>query len=178
MKTWILLLRGINVGGNNLIKMQDLRALLAKAGFQNVRSYIQSGNIALESEISEATQIRQQVQDCIEASHGFTPKTLALDADTLAQIIADNPFPEAVDPPKNLHVFFLAHAPDTPNIEALSALCTASERYVITDHAAYLHLPDGSGNSKLSAQLEKHIGVPATARNWRSVNKILELAAK
>lgn len=178
MKTWIVLLRGINVGGNNIIKMADLRALLTKAGYVNVRTYIQSGNIALESDKADATEIDQHVQNCIQASHGFIPKTLVLSSDSLAHIIANNPYPEAEDSPKFLHVNFLAKPSTTPNIEALNALKRETDKYHITDVAVYAYLPEGMGNSKLATHMEKHLGVPMTGRNWRSVNKIMELARK
>lgn len=178
MKTWIVLLRGINVGGNNILKMADLRTLLTKAGYENVRTYIQSGNIAFECEQMQAAEIRTHVQNCIETSHGFAPKTLVLSADTLAQIIADNPYPEAEDTPKFLHVNFLAEPSTAPNIEALNTLKRDTDRFHITDVAVYAHLPEGMGNSKLATHMEKHLGVAMTNRNWRSANKILELAHK
>lgn len=178
MKTWIVLLRGINVGGNNIIKMADLRALLTKAGYVDVRTYIQSGNIALESDKADATNIRDHVQNCIQTSHGFTPKTLVLSADTLTKIIVNNPYPEAEGTPKFLHVNFLAQPAISPNIEALNALKRETDKFHITDVAVYAYLPEGMGNSKLATHMEKHLGVAMTGRNWRSANKILELARK
>lgn len=176
MKTWIILLRGINVGGNNIIKMADLRDVLGKAGYANVRTYIQSGNIAFESDKTDASDICAHVQACLQASHGFTPKTLALSIEALAQIIADNPYSEAETEPKFLHVNFLASAPTSPNRGALNALKRESDRFHITNTAIYAHLPQGMGNSKLALQMERHVGVAMTGRNWRSVNKIMALA--
>ncbi len=178
MKTWIILLRGINVGGNNLIKMGDLRALLTKAGYENVRTYIQSGNVAFEYEGEDIDEICEHVTQTIYESHGFAPKTMALSYDTVVNIIAGNPYKDAEATPKNLHVFFLKTPAIDAEIEALEALKTENESFTITDEAAYLHLPDGVWKSKLSSKLEKHLGVPATARNWRTVGKILTLADK
>lgn len=169
-------MRGINVGGNNIIKMADLRGILTDAGYANVRTYIQSGNIAFESRKTNASKICQHVQDCIEKSHGFAPKALVMDAESVTDILANNPFPDAEDTPTLLHVCFLAQVPADPNIEALNSLCLDTEFFKITDTAVYLHLPEGIGKSKLAIQLEKHVGVPITARNWRSANKVLDLA--
>ena len=178
MKTWIILIRGINVGGNNIVPMKELKAHLTAAGFQNVRTYIQSGNVAFESQITKQAQICERVQACIETHFGFAPKIMTLSATRLAKIIKDNPFLDAVDEPKNLHISFLARPAKNANMEKILALKTESERFALTDYAAYAHLPDGVWKSKLAAGLEKHLGVPATARNWRSAGKILELAEK
>ena len=108
MKTWVILIRGINVGGNNIVPMKELKAHLTAAGFSGVRTYIQSGNVAFESEITMQAQICGSVQACIETHFGFAPKIMALSATRLAKIIKDNPFPDAMDEPKNLHISFLA----------------------------------------------------------------------
>ena len=178
MKTWIILIRGINVGGNNIVPMKELKAHLGAAGFDGVRTYIQSGNVAFESGITKQAQICKEVQACIETHFGFAPQIMALTATRLAKIIKDNPFPDVVDEPKNLHISFLARPAKNANMEKIFALKTKSERFALTDYAAYAHLPDGVWKSKLGAGLEKCLGVPATARNWRSAGKILELAKK
>jgi len=103
---------------------------------------------------------------------------MALRVETLAKIIADNPFPDGVDPPKNLHISFLSEPAKNVDRDRLNAAKTNQERYHITDHAAYIHLPDGARKSKLAAQMEKCLGVASTSRNWRSANKILDLAMK
>ena len=103
---------------------------------------------------------------------------MALTATRLAKIIKDNPFPDAVDEPKSLQISFLACPAKNANKEKILALKTENERFVLTDYAAYAYLPDGVWKSKLAAGLEKHLGVPATARNWRSAGKILKLAQK
>ena len=176
MKTWIILIRGINVGGNNIVPMKELKLRLTDAGFSGVRTYIQSGNVAFESDITKQAQICSDVQACIDTHFGFAPKIMALSASRLAKIIKDNPFPGAVDEPKTLHISFLARPAINADLEKIENLRTENERFVLTDYAAYAHLPDGVWKSKLAAGLEKHLGVPATARNWRSAGKVLELA--
>jgi len=178
MKTWIILIRGINVGGNNLIPMKALKLRLTEAGFSGVRTYIQSGNVAFESEITKTGQICADVQACVETHFGFAPKIMALSATKFAKIIKDNPFPNAVDEPKNLHISFLARPAKNADMEKIESLKAENERIVLTNYAAYAHLPNGVWKSKLAANLEKCLGVPATARNWRSAGKILELSKK
>jgi uncharacterized protein (DUF1697 family) len=178
MKTWIVLLRGINVGGNNIVRMKDLCAHLTDAGYSNVRSYIQSGNIAFESDETKSSQICRSVQNCITDNFGFSPQIMALSAHKMRKIIKDNPYPEAVDEPKNLHVCFLAKPAKTADIATLDAVKTAQEHYKLTNSAVYMHLPEGIWSSKLATKLEKCVGVPMTVRNWRSTVKTLELAEK
>ena len=178
MKTWIVLLRGINVGGNNIVRMKDLCTHLKNAGHTNVRSYIQSGNIAFESEETRAAHICNSVQNCIANNFGFSPQIMAFSAHKMRKIIKDNPYPEAVDKPKNLHVCFLAKPAKNADIATLDAVKTAQEHYELTNSAVYMHLPEGIWSSKLATKLEKCIGVPMTVRNWRSTTKILALAEK
>ncbi len=87
-----------------------------------------------------------------------------------------NPFPEAEAEPKTLHLFFLASAPEAADIESLTEAKSPSERFHLTDHVFYLHAPDGIGRSKLAANAEKYLGVAITARNWRTVQKLREMA--
>lgn len=173
--TWIVLIRGINVGGRNIVPMAELRARLKDAGFANVRTYIQSGNVVLDTDETDKAKICSTVAGCINAGFGFTPKIMVLRADTMAQIIEDNPYPNAVDTPKFLHISFLAEPAVNADLGTLNAIKTETESFHITDLAVYAHLPDGAYSSKLAARLEKCLGVAATARNWRSANKILDL---
>ena len=178
MKTWIILIRGINVGGNNIVPMQKLREILEQAGYTNVRTYIQTGNVVFDSEITTKAAICKAVGNCMEAGFGFRPRILALSANKLKNIIKDNPFPKAVETPKFLHVFFLARPAENADLAVLETVKAHNERFYISKDAAYLHLPDGVWKSKLAAKLEACLGVEATARNWRSVGKILDLVQK
>ena len=96
--------------------------------------------------------------------------------DELEQAIRSNPYTEAESSPKSLHLFFLAEAPPNPDLEKLAAIRAESERFCLLGKVFYLYAPDGIGRSKLAAGAEKALGVPATARNWRSVCQIMELA--
>ena len=106
MNSYVALLRGINVGGRNLLPMQALRALLEELGLHNVKTYIQSGNVVFQSGEANLAALATRISEQIEASHGFAPHVLLLPAADLQQAIAANPFPEAESEPKSLHVGF------------------------------------------------------------------------
>ena len=177
MNTFIALFRGINVGGHNILPMKELRAVLENLGLANVKTYIQSGNVVFQSEMSSTNSLSRDISTAIRRSHGFTPQVLLLSVEELQQAIASNPFPEAESEPKTVHLFFLASTAGNPDVERLETLKTDTERFRLIDRVFYLHAPDGIGRSKLAANVEKAIGVAVTARNWRSVNKIRSMAA-
>ncbi len=176
MQTWIALLRGINVGGKNLLPMKNLVALLEELGCSQVKTYIQSGNAVFRSEEQDASLLSNTISGKIKSHHGFQPQVILLTLKEVEKAIAANPFPEAEDEPKTLHLFFLAAPPDDPDLEGLEELRAESERFELTKNVFYLHAPKGIGRSKLAANAERLIGVPVTARNWRSIQKIVEMA--
>lgn len=176
MPTWIALLRGINVGGKNKLPMAELKATLEALGGTGVQTYIQSGNVVFQSSQRSAGRLQAAIGEAIEASHGFRPQVLALTADQLDAAIDGNPYPEAAAEPKTLHAYFLASKPKSPDTERLARLQTPTERCRLVDRVFYLHTPDGFGRSKLAAGVERLLGVEATARNWRTVLKLAEMA--
>lgn len=173
--TWIALLRGINVAGKNKLPMRDLVAELESLGLEDVRTYIQSGNVVFRSSDPDAGELGLRIAAAIERGHGFRPRVLVCDARRLRRAMKDNPFPEAENDPKSLHVFFLESAPATPDIESISAAKSSSERFELVDDHFYLHAPDGIGRSKLAAGAERWLGAGSTARNWRTVRKLSEM---
>lgn len=176
MKTYIALFRGINVGGKNILPMKELVALLQNLGAQGVKTYIQSGNAAFQHQAEQAVELSDRIRAAISESHGFEPQVLLLDVAELEQAIASNPFPQAEADPKTLHLYFLADRPETPDLETLDNLKQDTEQYGLADKVFYLYAPDGIGRSKLAARVEKSLGVTATARNWRTVSKIMAMA--
>jgi uncharacterized protein (DUF1697 family) len=176
MKTYIALFRGINVGGSHLLPMKDLTLLLEQNGCVDVHTYIQSGNVILRSAIADPSHLAKQVAAAVSRRHGFEPRVLVLTPSDLEQAAEGNPFPEAEDHPKNLHLFFLAEPPKRPDLKSLEALKAESERFALKRKVLYLHTPDGFGASKLAARAERLLGVEATARNWRTVTALLEMA--
>ena len=173
MKRWIVLLRGINVGGKNILPMAELRSNLESLNLKNVRTYIQSGNVIFDSTAKTTSSLARKISRRIEQVHGFRPHLLILDRHDLQAAIKDNPFPEAISDPKSLHFCFLAEPATNPDTEALDDAKTSNEKYKLTDRVFYLHAPDGIGRSKLAASAEKHLGVVTTGRNYRTVEKLL-----
>lgn len=174
MNTYIALLRGINVGGNNKLPMKELVLVLDGMGLRSVKTYIQSGNVVFQSERTDRATLSLEITAAIKQSHGFAPAILLLDADELRAAMQLNPFPEGESEPKSLHFFFVDAAPKI-NWDLLEQLKAASERYQLIDNVFYLHAPDGIGRSKLAKKLGKGWGVNVTARNWRTVEEVMKL---
>jgi len=178
MRTYIALFRGINIGGRNILRMKELRTLLKKLGFRNVRTYIQSGNAVFQSESLDRKDLSSTISAVVKKGYGFEPKVLVLKKEDLEQALANNPFPEAETEPKSLHFLFLESNPENPNLEAIEEIRIGRERFELKDKVFYLHAPDGVGRSKLAANVEKLMGVPMTGRNWRTVERIMSMVEK
>lgn len=176
MTAWVALFRGINVGGKNILPMAELRAELEELGLGDVATYIQSGNVVFGSGARSAAKLQETIEAAVQRSHGFRPPVLVLAAKELSQALRKNPFP-GVSQPKALHFFFLFARPRRPDLAALAELATPTEELRLVDRVLYLHAPDGIGRSKLATRVEKHLGVPATARNLRTVQKLAEMMA-
>jgi uncharacterized protein (DUF1697 family) len=176
MNTLIALFRGINVGGHNKLPMRELVEILDGLGFTNIKTYIQSGNVVFESEDTNEVLLSKTIQDAIQKSHGFAPKVFLISPIDLEDAIASNPYPAAEKEPKTLHFYFLADEPKNPDFQKLEDIKRESERFALKGKVFYLHTPDGIGRSKLAAGIPKALGVSATARNLRSVRKIMALA--
>ena len=176
MTTWIMLFRGINVGGNNLLPMKDLVEELEEIGCTSVKTYIQSGNVIFSKPGSKAPQLTKLIGKTILNRHGFEPKIHLLTVRELEKAVTSNPFPDAEEEPKSLHLFFLSKKPKPLKSESFDKIKAGSENYFLNENMFYLHTPDGFGRSKLAAKTEKLLGVDVTARNWRTVLKLLELA--
>ncbi len=174
--TYIALLRAINVGGANSLPMSDFVRLLRGMGLKNVRTYIQSGNAVFRATGTDAARLSEEIKARIKRSHGFSTDVIVLTLAELGSAVASNPYPEADSDPKALHLTFLASAPSTPDLATLESIRKDSERFTLKGRVFYFYAPEGVGRSKLFARLERPLGVVGTARNWRTVCKILELA--
>jgi uncharacterized protein (DUF1697 family) len=175
MDTYIALFRGINVGGNNPLPMLELVTLLEEFGLSNVKTYIQSGNAVFQSKQVNSEELSQKISAAIEKRRGFVAQVLILDVNEFRTAIASNPFPEAEAEPNTLHCFFLSSLPEQPNLKALETVKKDSEQFRLLDKIFYLYAPEGIGRSKLAMKVEKTLGVAVTARNWRTVSKIMEM---
>ncbi len=177
MGTWIALLRGINVGGHNMLPMKRLAVLLEAAGCADVRTYIQSGNVVFGHPARGAAALEKMIADAIKAEFGFAPQVMVLRAAELAAAAEANPWVEANHAPASLHVYFLASEPAAPDLAAIEAIRRGNERFVLRGRVFYLFAPDGIGQSKLAERAERLLGVAATARNWRTVTTLVDMAA-
>jgi uncharacterized protein (DUF1697 family) len=175
VSTWVALFRGINVGGNNMLPMKELAALLGSLGLEDVRTYIQSGNVVFRA-AGTAASLAGRISAAVERRCGFRPQLLLLGAAELGRALAANPFPEGTAQPQLLHLWFLAGQPAKGAEAALATLATGGERCVLRGKVLYLHAPKGIGGSKLAARVERTLGVRATARNWRTCTALLSMA--
>lgn len=173
MKKYIVLLRGINVSGKNLLPMKELVCILGGIGCENVRTYIQSGNVVLDSGLSPSS-LENSISEALEASKGFSIPVIALPVSKLRSAVDACPFETKEG--KLLHYFFAISKPFV-NEQILQSLCAESECYESRGMVFYLYAPNGIGRSKLVANIERVLGVPATGRNHNTVQKLLDLAA-
>lgn len=176
MQIYVALLRGINVGGSHMLPMKELRLLFEQSGCVDVKTYIQSGNVVFRSAISDAGRLAKQVTAAVSKKRGFEPRVLLLTRSELERAAAGNPFSEANDNPQSVHLFFLAEPAKNADLKSLDTLRAKSERYALKGKVLYLHTPDGFGRSKLAARAERCLCVEATARNWRTVTTLLDMA--
>ena len=175
MKTYVALLRGINVGGKTSLPMKELVSILEDLDCRNVRTYIQSGNAVFQNSEKVPDRLSKKIRAAIKDRCGLEPQVLLLRPGELQQAVDSNPFPAAESKPTTLHVNFLAKAPAKPDLPALDRLKNASEQFELKDRCFYLHAPDGIGRSKLATGAERLLGVPMTGRNWRTVMKLMEI---
>jgi uncharacterized protein (DUF1697 family) len=177
MTTFVALLRGINVGGRNILPMQDFRDLLVKLGCENVATYIQSGNAVFRHSCS-AEELSESIPASIEAKFGFRPLLMLLGADEFSAIAAANPYRDETVEAKLVHVSFLTAPALKANLERMNSMASDGETFFLTESALYFYAPNGIGRSKLAGEMEKCLGVPATARNQRTVSKIGQMLAE
>ena len=172
MKTWIALLRGINVGGHHVVRMRDLEGHLEAGGFSGVRTYIQSGNVVLQCRERPGARIG----NLIEQHYGFRPAVLVLSPEELRQAAAANPFdPEGG---KKVHFYFCAREPREVDHDLLETLKGPNEAFRLIGRVLYLYAPDGIGRSRLAEKIGKALpGTDLTARNLNTINKLLEMSA-
>lgn len=172
---YIILFRG--VGGKTQLPTKPLREKFGEAGFENVATYINSGNAVLKSALPRE-KVMERVAEICAREFGFDKAIYAITRSEWTALIERNPFPDATAPGNLLHAAWLADAPEKRAVEGLEALAKDGDRFAIVDKVAYLHTPKGFSKSKLAEKFDKGIGVPNTARNWNTVLKLAELAAQ
>jgi len=174
--THVALLRGINLAGKNRLPMKDLTEMFAHAGCGGVAAYIQSGNVIFTAAPVLASRIDALITAQIKKRFGHEVPVVLRTADELRKVIANNPFLRAGAAEKELHVMFLADAPDASRIRSLDPDRSPPDTYQVRGREIYLRLPNGMGRSKLSNQyFDSKLATVSTARNWRTVTTLLEL---
>jgi uncharacterized protein (DUF1697 family) len=177
MVTCVALLRGINVGGRHTVAMADLRQLCEDLGLDDVRTYVQSGNVVFRTAHPSPEAIGGELTDRLTSQLGVAPTVLVRTAEELATAVAENPFAqEAAADPASVHVAFLATEPSDPAVLTFDAAQYAPERIAGEGRIRYLHLPDGIGRSALATAVSRRSDVEVTVRNWRTVTRLHELA--
>jgi uncharacterized protein (DUF1697 family) len=156
--------------------MKKLTEVLLSIGCTEVKTYIQTGNVLIEHREINQAKLSVKVAELVEKHFGFKPQVLVLSLSEFTQAVRHNPFLNAELEPKSLHLFFLSQAVQSVDLNDLFLLKKPSESFELVDQVFYLHAPEGIGRSKLAAKVEKYLGVPTTARNWNTVQKLLGLA--
>lgn len=179
MSSYIALLRGINVSGQKLIKMSELKELFESQGFQNVQTYIQSGNVIFYSKEKPIEKLKNIIQTAIRKKFGFDVSVLVITPDMIEYVLKNNPFIKKNKGLDKLYVTFLSEQPSAENIKMLNSIDYSPEEYILDGSLVYLHVPNGYGKTKLNNNLfENKLKVEATTRNWKTINKLWELSNK
>lgn len=175
MEKIVLLLRGINVGGHRRLPMAELRAAAVAAGFADIETYIQSGNLVFSAEspaVAEAV-----IEALVEQRFGFRVEAIARSARQWAAYAAASPFADADDRANIIHLGLSKKAPAATSAEALQARAAHGETVVVAGDAIWIDFHAGVANSKLTpASIDKGVGSTVTLRNWRTVRKLAEMA--
>jgi len=172
------MLRGVNVGPHNRIKMDELRALYESLKFKDPRTYVQSGNIIFRTKEKNTPQLGQKIQTAIQKKCSCSPEVILRTPDEIRKVIDANPFPEkAKSEPGKLLVTFLAAEPPREALTNLDKFKELPEEMCLKGRELYIYFPNGAGKSKLQwSAVDKMLKVTGTARNWNSVCAILAIA--
>jgi uncharacterized protein (DUF1697 family) len=178
MTTWVALLRGINVGGRNMVSMQELRKMCERLDLEGATTLLQSGNLVFRSAERDAAALEARLERETAKRLGVKPAYFLRTADEWAGLVKRNPFREEAErDPAHLVAVLMREAPKPAAIAALRAAIPGREQVDARGgREAYFFYPDGMGRSKLTpALVERHLGGSGTARNWNTVLKLLAL---
>lgn len=180
MPVYISLLRGINVGAHKRMKMQQLRACCMELGFEQIATYIQSGNLVFRAGKLSPEAVSKKVEKQIESSFGFHADVITRTAEEMKKIIASNPLlKEPGTDASKLHVVFLPGAPSTEAVKKFDSVILAPDRVRVAGSEIYFYFPNGvSGSSLWKHNLDRVLGISGTMRNWNTVNKLVAMAEK
>jgi len=174
------MLRGINVGGQKIVKMESLRMSFEALGFRRVRTYVQSGNVIFEATKTSNDNLSNIIGERILSDFGFSVPLLLRTSGEMEKIVSDNPFLEEIGIDRSrLHVSFLSALPAEAGLRKLDALDALPDRFSVKGREVYLHCPNGYGRTKLSNNaLEKLLSVEATTRNWKTVIALVGMSSE
>lgn len=180
MPVLISMLRGVNLGPHNRIKMDALRSMYGSLNLEDPRTYVQSGNVIFRTKERSSAKLAKKIQDAIEKTFDCRPEVVLRTTEELRNAIAASPFAGRRNlNPSNILVTFLTQEPPAEAHDKLAALKSHPEEIHLKGRELYIYFPNGIGKSKLPwSQVEKIVKVTGTARNWNSVNAMLELAEK
>jgi uncharacterized protein (DUF1697 family) len=174
----VVFLRGVNVGGRNKLAMPALRAALEQAGMEDVTTYVQSGNVVLDS-TAKPDALARACEAVIAERFDLEVAAVARTRAELADVVAHDPLGRVAESEKLYQVTFCAKAPDEKALAKVAERAVGGERIVARGREIYAWFPHGVGRSKLAAQLSRQdLGVVATARNWTTVTRLLALASE
>lgn len=178
MPAIIAMLRGVNVGPHNRIKMEDLRALCGSLKLQNAQTYVQSGNVVFTSKEQILPALAKRIEDAIEKKFGFRAAVILRTAAEMRAVVKKNPFAKREFDPAKLAVMFLTDELSIDIRKQLEAIKVGPEELKAYPRELYVYFPDGMGRSKLSPAIDRIIKKTGTGRNWNSVMNLLEMAEK
>ncbi|WP_298530736.1 DUF1697 domain-containing protein [uncultured Algibacter sp.] len=174
MKTYIALLRGINVSGQKKIPMEELRVLLSKTGLNNVKTYIQSGNVIFQSKEGAIESLELKIHNEIKNHFGFEVPVIVKTPEKLKQNFDDCPFSE--EKKEKSYFMMLFDVPEKAIVDEVFKISYPNEEFHITDNCVYFYCATGYGKAKMSNNFfERKLKVTATARNYKTMVKLLSL---
>jgi len=178
MPVIVSMLRGVNVGGHNIIKMDSLRSLCEGLKLRDAKTHLQSGNVVFRTEEKDLARLSTRIQDAIERSAGFRPDVILRTVSELRSAIAKSPFAKRRDiDPSKLLVTFLAGIPTPEARKKALAIEAGPDELHIVGRELYIYFPDGMARPKLTwPHLERALKLSGTGRNWNTVTKLLEIA--
>lgn len=176
LDAWVILLRGVNVGGNNILPMKDFAALVEQCGGASVRTYIQSGNAVMRSPAAVAKGMAAKLEAAIAAQHGFQAPVVMRSAEELRAVLRDNPLSRSGVPEDAQLILFLKEHPSAEAAAQLDPERWRPDTFLLQGREIYAHYPLGLGKSKMTnAYFDSRLKTICTGRNLRTLAKLLEM---
>ncbi len=178
MGRFIALLRGVNVSGKNKVNMKELKSWIEQLAYTDVETYIQSGNIVFTSSQKNVAILAQEIHKSISEHLGLDIAVIILSPAALRKIIEENPFSaEKNFDERNMYLCFLQQIPPKEKTENMKHQPSGDDRFYLAEQVVYLYVPGGYGNTKINNNFfENKLKVAATTRNWKTTQKLLEMA--